>query len=104
VWGEKYVTERFVKKVPVSTVARERILEERQITGSVLDKNKIQKHVFTLDKTWFVLSIKKTNIGVVKIPMQFMKFICMTLKFGVWCAVNAHKFIKAVGFEGTNCS
>jgi hypothetical protein len=47
---------------------------------------------------------KATNVGVVKIPMQFMKFICMALKFGVWCAVNAHKFIKAMGSEGTNCS
>ena len=27
--GEKYVTEMFVKNVPVSTVACERILEER---------------------------------------------------------------------------
>jgi hypothetical protein len=31
-----------VKKV---TVACERLLEERQMTGSFLDKNKIQKHV-----------------------------------------------------------
>ena len=31
--GEKYVTEKFVKKV---TVACERILEERQMTGSFL--------------------------------------------------------------------
>jgi hypothetical protein len=41
--GGKYVTEMFVKKVPVSTVACERILEERQMTGSFLDKNEIQK-------------------------------------------------------------
>ena len=47
---------------------------------------------------------KTTNVGVVKIPVQFVKFICMTSKFGVGCAVNAHKFIKAMGFEGTNCS
>jgi hypothetical protein len=49
--GEKYVTERFVGKVPV---AHDRILEERQMTGSFLNKNKIQKHVFTFDKTWFM--------------------------------------------------
>ena len=52
----------------------------------------------------YVTYKKTTNIGVVKIPMQFMKFMYMTLKFGVWCAVNAHKFIKAVGLEVTNCS
>jgi len=52
----------------------------------------------------YVMYSKTTNVGIVKIPMQFMKFISMTLKFGVWCAVNTHKFIKAVGFEGTNCS
>jgi hypothetical protein len=101
VWGGKCVTERSVKKVPVSTVTCERILEESQMTGSFVDKNKMQKHLFTLDKTWFMLSIKTTNIGVVKIPMKFM---CMTLKFGVWCAVNAHKSIKTVGFERKNCS
>jgi hypothetical protein len=50
-----------VKKVPVSTVARERILEGCQMTGSFLDKNKLQKHVFTLDKTWFMLSIKNNK-------------------------------------------
>jgi hypothetical protein len=58
------------------------------MTGSFLDKNKIQKHVFTLDKTRF--------FGVVKIPIQFMKFIYITLNFGVWRAVNAHKFIDCV--------
>jgi len=53
----------------------------------------------------FYVKYKKiTNVGVVKVPMQFVKFMCMTLKFGVWCAVNAHKFIKAMGCEGTNCS
>jgi hypothetical protein len=58
VWGEKYVTERSVKKVQVSTVTCERILEECQMTVSFLDKNKIQKLLFTSDKTWFMLSIK----------------------------------------------
>jgi hypothetical protein len=31
--------------------------------------------------------------------MQFMTFISMALKFGVWCAVNAHKFITTIDFE-----
>jgi len=64
VWVKKYVTERFVRKVPVSTVVRERILEERQMAGSFLDKTKIQKHVFTLDKAWFMLCIAKQRMLV----------------------------------------
>ena len=68
-WGEKYVTGRFVKKVPVSTVACERILEKGQKTGSFLDINRIQKHVFTLDKTWFMLSMKTSKC---------------------WCCANPH--------------
>lgn len=46
----------------------------------------------------------KTYIGVVKILVQCMKFLGMTLKFRVWCAVNAHIFTKAVCFEVTDCS
>jgi hypothetical protein len=62
-----------------------RIVENHHITDSVPEKNKIKKLAFFLNGAWFTLTrntrSQNNRYGCYKNPMQFMKFLYITLKW-----------------------
>jgi hypothetical protein len=45
-----------------------------------------------------------TEVGVMKISLQFMKFVLRVVKVSIWCAVRACKIVGPEFFKGRNSS
>jgi hypothetical protein len=70
------------------------------MTGSMLDKQRTQKRVFSSGEAWFTLSTtaKIRDTGALKIPTQFL----FVTKAGFWFALTSSNILKPVFSEEAN--